>query len=179
MSQISLDIGRTEAAVLLIAIAGLAAWVLLWPQLSTFVSSVSADVGGETYSMNELRTQATNLTEIGRENILKNHKSYEGDVVYVTGKITQVIDADYGYDFLVATEYQLRTRFQPGGYRGGSVWMYYDAEDGDLNMTADRPIKGQILETWTIYEGPYTYETVSGAPNTVPLFKILHANIEG
>lgn len=97
---------------------------------------------------------------ISYNELARNPKKYEGQLVKFTGEVIQVQDAQSALYYSV---YRIDVTYQGYGYYDDTVYVTYDGYDSE-----ERILEDDIVTFYGEYKGLKTYETVMGASVTIP-----------
>lgn len=97
---------------------------------------------------------------ISYNELARNPKKYEGQLVKFTGEVIQVQEAQ---SWLYYNVYRIDVTYQGYGYYDDTVYVTYDGYDSE-----ERILEDDIVTFYGEYKGLKTYETVMGANVTIP-----------
>ena len=97
---------------------------------------------------------------ISYNELARNPKKYEGQLVKFTGEVIQVQEAQ---SWLYYNVYRIDVTYQGYGYYDDTVYVTYDGYDSE-----ERILEDDIVTFYGEYKGLKTYETVMGASVTIP-----------
>ena len=139
----------------------LLAILILFAYYSDPFSSYDDTPLSDYYTMSE-EEYKNSCQEISSDTLTRESENRIGEKVKITGKVFQVVydEGEYYSQYLVSTK--LEDYYSFSEYMGGNIYVEYDRGDNPKILEDDViTIYGEIKED-------YTYETVSGASQTVP-----------
>ena len=120
--------------------------------------TVSIEIKCITPTIDDYKQNAVN---VGYEDLLRNPGDYEGTDIMFKAQIMQVMEAEI-YDLNV--QYLVKVTQGEYGFWEDIVYVDYTRKEGESRLLED-----DIITIYGVYKGLYSYETVNGASNTVPL----------
>lgn len=160
-------------------------WVIIGVAINIALLLVLPKTQTETTKPTQNSTQATteNKTEfinscrnIDYKTLARNPDKYKGEKFKLTGKVIQVMDSNSWFEGSTSLQIEITAKenqFADGGY----IWNDAIAAKVTIPEGEDRILEGDIIDFYGVCEGLYTYRTVLGDNNSVPLIDIHYFNI--
>ena len=115
-------------------------------------------------------------SKIDYEDLSRNPDKYKGENYKFTGKVIQVLDSDSWFSDSTTLRINVtaeENEFAENGYLwNDTILAAVDIPDGN-----DRILEDDIVDIYGICEGLYTYKTVLGDNNSLPLINIKYFTI--
>lgn len=160
-------------------------WVIIGVAINIAILLVlpKSPTGTANQTQSSKQVQTENKTEfinscrnIDYKTLARNPDKYKGEKFKLTGKVIQVMDSNSWFEDSTSLQIEITAKenqFADGGY----IWDDAIAAKVTIPEGEDRILEGDIIDFYGVCEGLYTYKTVLGDNNSVPLIDIHYFNI--
>jgi hypothetical protein len=115
-----------------------------------------------TYDLEKVREES--IEGIGYDSLFRNNEKYIGNIVKITGEVSQVMGTPGDWTILL-----MITPTMQGLVWEDRIYTNYNLEE--------RYLEGDLIETYALVKGIKEYKTVAGNTEKAPLLELIEINL--